>query len=307
MKKKIVALCLVVALALTAIGGATLAYFTDNDQVNNTFTIGDLQIDLYEKTDIDGDGRLEDQEFQEYLEYSNIMPGDALPKQAHIRNESDKNAAYVRVAVVMNNVMAINDAIDNVYEEKTNPQTNAVYTADEIQAIYDNVFEGWGVNYSKRAEGGRRMWMDSRVGEGSPVLFNIDTYAQLDDATWAYYGMFDIMNKFQSDLEKWRVLNDLDENDKPEGFIYGDDECSYYSCIEDDERIYVFYLKLEAGEDYTLFEGLNAPADFNATQMAMFDGLKIGIYADAIQVDNFDTAEDAFNALEAEHPLGWWN
>ena len=36
MKKKIISLCLVIALVATAIAGATLAYFTDTDEVKNT-------------------------------------------------------------------------------------------------------------------------------------------------------------------------------------------------------------------------------------------------------------------------------
>ena len=48
MKKKIVALCLCVALAVVAIGGATLAYFTDTDNETNTFTVGNVSIDLIE-------------------------------------------------------------------------------------------------------------------------------------------------------------------------------------------------------------------------------------------------------------------
>lgn len=49
MKKKIVALCLCVALAVVAIGGATLAYFTDTDNETNTFTVGNVSIDLIEQ------------------------------------------------------------------------------------------------------------------------------------------------------------------------------------------------------------------------------------------------------------------
>lgn len=48
MKKKIVALCLCVALAVVAIGGATLAYFTDTDNETNTFTVGNVKIQLLE-------------------------------------------------------------------------------------------------------------------------------------------------------------------------------------------------------------------------------------------------------------------
>jgi len=49
MKKKIFAICLVVALAATAIIGGTLAYFTDTDAATNTFTTGNVKIDLVEK------------------------------------------------------------------------------------------------------------------------------------------------------------------------------------------------------------------------------------------------------------------
>lgn len=51
MKKKIIALCLVIALAATAVIGGTLAYFTDTDAKTNTFTIGALDITLNEVFD----------------------------------------------------------------------------------------------------------------------------------------------------------------------------------------------------------------------------------------------------------------
>ena len=48
MKKKIVSLCLVAALAATAIISSSLAYFTNTDKEINTFTVGDVKIDLIE-------------------------------------------------------------------------------------------------------------------------------------------------------------------------------------------------------------------------------------------------------------------
>ena len=51
MKKKIIALCLIVALAATAVIGGTLAYFTDTDEAVNTFTMGNVQIALQEVFD----------------------------------------------------------------------------------------------------------------------------------------------------------------------------------------------------------------------------------------------------------------
>ncbi len=49
MKKKITALCLCVALLAVAVVGASLAYFTDTDKADNTFTAGSVKIKLIEE------------------------------------------------------------------------------------------------------------------------------------------------------------------------------------------------------------------------------------------------------------------
>lgn len=59
MKKKITAIFLCVALLATAIVGASLAYFTDKDNKTNTFTVGNVKIDLIEK-ERDGNGGTKD-------------------------------------------------------------------------------------------------------------------------------------------------------------------------------------------------------------------------------------------------------
>ena len=50
MKKKLIAICLCVALAAVAVVGASLAYFTDTKAVTNTFTVGNVKIKLIEST-----------------------------------------------------------------------------------------------------------------------------------------------------------------------------------------------------------------------------------------------------------------
>lgn len=304
MKKKITALCLVVALALVAIGGATMAYFTDHGQQENTFAIGNIDIKVDEWGNVkDADGNFVSDAFSHDdngMYYTNIMPSYVMTKKPVISNESTRNAAYVRVAVVVNNLSEINNAIDEVYENKINPETNATYTDEEIQAIYDNVFAGWGISHLKTAEEPRRMWMKDR--DDSEVL-GIDMAAKISTGT-GYYTQFSITNLFKSEAEKNDAHNDgvLDAGDLGETY--------YTKALSANERVYVFYLKLDADESYELFGGLNAPADFNNEQMKMFEGLEIGIYADAIQTVGFsgdNAAIDAFTALEAEHPLGWWN
>lgn len=298
-KRKIVTLALIAVIAVTSIAGATMAYFTDlNHKVENVFTIGNgIEIDLVEQVGIDENVETS----REGYTYENVQPSNYLVKAPTITN-TGSNEAYVRVAVVMNNLDAINEAIDEFYEAKG-------YTSEQIQAVYDQVFEAWGINYNKRepiAEGyeTRRMWMDSRVADMfSPVLCNVDTYARLAGDT---YGMYDVENQFMSQVEKDR-LDPTSDLYSPEGFIY-EDELSYYSAaVNPDQRVYVFYLKLAVGESYNLFNGLNIPADFNNDQMEMFSGLEINVYADAIQTAGFDTFVEAFDALQEEHAIGWWN
>ena len=49
MKKKITALCLCAAMLAIAIVGASLAYFTDTKDATNTFTVGNVKIELIEQ------------------------------------------------------------------------------------------------------------------------------------------------------------------------------------------------------------------------------------------------------------------
>ena len=98
MKKKIVALCLCVALAVVAIGGATLAYFTDTKTATNTFTMGNVKITLDEANIADPEGdRVTSNTYD-------IYPGAVVDKDPTIHNVG-KNDAYVRAVVTIENGM----------------------------------------------------------------------------------------------------------------------------------------------------------------------------------------------------------
>lgn len=148
MKKKILALCLVLALSATAIIGGTLAYFTDKDEAVNTFTVGNVKIQLIESTyhregnDNSGDITIPDPQnaasgmeyvadghkaftddeiktdaakYQEYLAErgKNMVPGVAAAKCPYVIN-TGVNDAYIRVRVLVphaanNDYVAINE------------------------------------------------------------------------------------------------------------------------------------------------------------------------------------------------------
>ena len=82
MKKKILVLCLVVALAVTAVVGGTLAYFTDTDNATNTFTTGKVDITLNE-TFSENDAKL--------------LPGKNIAKIVNVTNNEED--AYVRLHI----------------------------------------------------------------------------------------------------------------------------------------------------------------------------------------------------------------
>ena len=93
MKKKLLSLCLVLALALTAIGG-TLAYFTDTTEaVKNEFTVGNVDIDLSEDNWPGGTG--------------NLMPGVNIPKDPTITVLEGSQDCYVFLKMDLNKYVSL--------------------------------------------------------------------------------------------------------------------------------------------------------------------------------------------------------
>ena len=149
MKKKLTAIFLCVALAAIAIVGASLAYFTDTKSATNTFTVGNVKIDLIESrfhrqgndnsgdTSIpdptgtasgmkylkDGAKAFTDEEIKadaatykdEYLAVKgeNMVPGRGVAKCPYVVN-TGANDAYIRIRVLVpsaanNDFVAVKD------------------------------------------------------------------------------------------------------------------------------------------------------------------------------------------------------
>ena len=135
MKKKVTALCLCVALLAVAVVGASLAYFTDTKSATNTFTVGNVKIDLIESrfhregNDNSGDTSIPDPtqtasgmkyvtdghkaftddeikaDAEKYSEYiaergKNMVPGRNFAKCPYVVN-TGANDAYVRIRVMI--------------------------------------------------------------------------------------------------------------------------------------------------------------------------------------------------------------
>lgn len=104
-KKKVMAgLAVTLALALGAAG--TLAYLTDNESHTNTFTVGDVKINLLERSwnpaDSDGDGVPDAAE--------DLVPNQEVAKDPTVKNEGINDAVvFLRVTVPVKDVTRIGD------------------------------------------------------------------------------------------------------------------------------------------------------------------------------------------------------
>lgn len=109
MKKKILTMCLVVALAATAVVGGTLAYFTDTDGAKNVMTVGQVSI-VQNETDSKGDEFVDNQkmypvtgeesEAAERIEYGDVMKDGQnwIDKIVTVTNDGTEDA-YVRTLI----------------------------------------------------------------------------------------------------------------------------------------------------------------------------------------------------------------
>lgn len=87
-KKKILAVALAASMAVLAVGGSSLAYFTDTDSADNVFTVGNIKIDLTEPN--------WDEEGEAEAEY--MYPGEPVAKDPTVTN-TGANPAVVRIKV----------------------------------------------------------------------------------------------------------------------------------------------------------------------------------------------------------------
>lgn len=103
MKKKIVAFAMVFALAAVAVVGGSLAYFTDTDAKDNTFTTGNVDIELIENF---GDNNPDTPE--------KLLPATGSAQEGKLKNGVTKEVsvkntgsedAYVRVHIAIPNVL----------------------------------------------------------------------------------------------------------------------------------------------------------------------------------------------------------
>lgn len=143
--KKVLAMLLAVLMIVTATVAGTVAWLqAKTDDVTNTFTVGNINIDLKEhELDSDNNTLLKDSanEVTSEDEYK-VLPGDTQPKDPFVRIGADSEDCYVFIKVVEENndtYKYVTDADGNDTAVATN-QKYVTYSVDTTKwtALADN-------------------------------------------------------------------------------------------------------------------------------------------------------------------------
>ena len=311
MKKKIITLCLVIAMLSVAVIGGTLAYFTDEEQARNEFTIGNVEIDLWEVVgQVDGAdtpntklpettlGQGDDGDTVQ--EYAPIMPGDEMKKVITVKNEGTE-PAYIAISIKHELYRTFNTYIDTYYEGKSLTELEALTGKDfenmndAMQYITDSIWSGadWNLWYNKKGYApneqevfGTRYYPDvardqqdgqkSYVGATGTALIAVDYVVDQDEAKYGHLATFQDRSGY--------ALNMLDTIDA-------------YETVEDNNRMWVYYYFVPAGQEVTLDLSFSCPTWIDNHSINAFGQMILDIQAAAIQTSGFDTAEEAFQVV----------
>ena len=102
-KALLMTLCAVLLVAASVLG--TMAYLTSTDEVENTFTVGNVKITL-DEAKVNADGTVNGTERVKGNEYK-LMPGHTYVKDPTVTVKAPSVDSYVRMKVTFNNADAI--------------------------------------------------------------------------------------------------------------------------------------------------------------------------------------------------------
>lgn len=139
MKKKVLAIALAVAMLAIIVSGS-LAYFTADDKVTNTFTIGSVLIDIWENGVVtDREQVLFDETLIPIVNTADPAQDDNyIPKVVKVQNTGN-NAAYIRVHIAqpVNLLGYLNLDIDATGWQRVSTTYATLGTQEYIVVTYD--------------------------------------------------------------------------------------------------------------------------------------------------------------------------
>lgn len=272
MKKKIFALCLVIALAATAIIGGTLAFFTDTDEETNTFTVGNVKIDLIEsqyhrvnagKGDV---GNVEEPLLGGYLWASNVTL-EGTPENTPNYTTSD-------------------ETWDGKYFSDAQIEADAATYKNGYFAEHNNMMPGSNVRKNPYVKNTGHNDAYIRVRVLIPVsLFNV-----IDNGP--SYWTSTAMNEGEVTSKAVTIYN-TDPTAVPQvkrgDIMYYEYDFTYTDALKPGELTF-----------WNVWGNIAINKDATEEQLGQVESFDVIFEADAIQAAGFATAADAFAAFDAK-------
>lgn len=272
MKKKLTAVALVVCMLAIMLVGASLAYFTDKDQVKNTFTVGNVKIDLYE--------HIGNEKTDTGIAFTDaIVPGRSFAKDPTIEVKDGSQNAYIFLDMTINKykslcpVMAQDAAADK----------EIAYTEEDFKTCLDPKNDN---KFSTRAFLAQM--------EANPAVFQkivAKWFDGIDHEKWMTCGFFYNVNDTDTTVKgNYMTIR----------FAYiGKDTVS----AKDDPITFMTAFHMPDSVTQEMVGNKKANVNpFNTTE----EEFKMNFTAYAIQAAEIDTVSEAFTALFGTNLGEYW-
>ncbi len=271
-KKKILTLAAAVIVVVMAVTGVTLAYFKDTDSLNNTFTVGNVTIDLIEQQRGVKDGKTTLVDFEQGKKLLPIV-GSAQGKKDEFGMPTAKN--YVDKMVTIKNTgtedayirayFAIPSALDDGYET-FNAGLNILHfnfgtEVDDDGTVKCTEEYAWSWKHTSGTDTKWNYFETTIDG----IKYNV------------YYA--DYYKTLAGGATTERLING----------VYLDSSFDYQDMSDTSEDSYYTAF----GEKIALDQGWN------------WSNVNCPVYAIAVQAQGFDSASEAFNAAFGEQFNPW--
>lgn len=272
MKKKLTAVALVVCMLAIMLVGASLAYFTDKDEEVNTFTVGNVKIDLIEsqyhrvnagKGDV---GKVEEPLQGGYLWASNVtLEGNRENTPNYVTSGETWNGTYFSDAQIEadaktyktdyfakhNNMMPGSNVRKNPYVKNTGNNDAYIRVRVLIPVTLFGVIDN-----------GPSYWTTTAINEGEVTSKAVDTYKS-DPA----------------------AVKQVERNN----IKYYEYDFTYTDAVKPGELTF-----------WNVWGNIAINKDATAADLANVESFDVIFEADAIQAAGFDSAAAAFAAFDAQ-------
>lgn len=183
-KALLLTLCAVLLVAASVLG--TMAYLTDSDKVENTFTVGKVDISL-DETDVDDSTPNKD---RDQANSYKLMPGHSYVKDPTIHVDASSEDCFIRAKVTLTNATAWTTIVTKYAEGKIENIIKG--TDDDLWWVSDPVLNADGsmtitfvYKNETKDESLKRVWQstDTKDGKALTDLVLFDTIAIPGDLT----------------------------------------------------------------------------------------------------------------------------